>query len=66
MTKEAILGLANGALVGVTAGLGMFFYAWMQGNPQALMLAVVTWLAMVIACVVRGRPAGELKSAVQG
>jgi magnesium transporter len=54
VTKEAILGLANGALVGVSAGLGMFFYAWMQGNPQALMLAVVTWLAMVIACVVSG------------
>ncbi len=52
--KEAILGLANGALVGVSAGLGMFFYAWMQGNPQAPMLALVTWLAMVIACVVSG------------
>ncbi len=54
VTKEAILGFANGALVGVSAGLGMFLYAWMQGNPQALMLAVVTWLAMVIACVVSG------------
>ena len=52
--KEAILGLANGAAVGVSAGLGMFFYAWMQDNPQALMLAAVTWLAMVIACVVSG------------
>ena len=52
--KEAILGLANGALVGVSAGLGMFFYAWMHDNPQAWMLAVVTWLAMVIACVVSG------------
>jgi magnesium transporter len=52
--KEAILGLANGAAVGVSAGLGMFFYAWMHDNPQALMLAAVTWLAMVIACVVSG------------
>jgi magnesium transporter len=54
VTKEAILGLANGAAVGVSAGLGMYFYAWMQDNPQALMLAAVTWLAMVIACVVSG------------
>ncbi len=54
VTKEAILGLANGALVGVSAGLGMLFYAWAQGHPQAVMLAAVTWLAMVVACVVSG------------
>ncbi|MEO8485497.1 MAG: magnesium transporter [Betaproteobacteria bacterium] len=53
-TKEAILGLCNGALVGVTAGAGMFVYAWMSGNPQALMLGVVTFLAMVVACVISG------------
>jgi len=52
--KEAILGLCNGALVGISAGAGMFVYAWMQGNPQAWMLAVVTWLAMVVACVISG------------
>lgn len=52
--KEALLGFFNGALVGVTAGAGMFAYAWMQGNPQAWMLAVVTFLAMVVACVVSG------------
>ena len=52
--KEAILGLWNGALVGVTAGAGMFVYAWMSDNPQAWMLAVVTFAAMVIACVVSG------------
>ena len=54
VVKEAILGLANGALVGVSAGAGMFAYAWMQGNPQAWMLAAVTWLAMVVACVISG------------
>ena len=54
VTKEAILGLCNGALVGVTAGLGMFAYAWMQGNAQALTLAFVTFLAMIVACVVSG------------
>ena len=54
VTKEAILGLCNGALVGVTAGAGMFVYAWMQGNPQAWVLALVTAAAMIIACVVSG------------
>ncbi len=54
VVKEAILGLCNGALVGVSAGAGMFAYAWMQGNPQAWMLAAVTWLAMVVACVISG------------
>ena len=54
VVKEAILGLCNGALVGVSAGAGMFAYAWMQGNPKAWMLAGVTWLAMVVACVISG------------
>ena len=54
VAKEAILGLCNGALVGLSAGAGMFVYAWMQGNPQAWMLAAVTWLAMVVACVISG------------
>ena len=54
VAKEAILGLCNGALVGLSAGAGMFVYAWMQGNPQAWMLACVTWLAMVFACVISG------------
>ena len=52
--KEAILGLLNGVLVGLTAGGGMFFYAWMQDNPQAWMLAVITLIAMMIACVISG------------
>lgn len=54
VAKEAILGLANGVLVGVSAGLGMYAYAAMQGNPEAPLLAAVTWLAMVIACIVSG------------
>ncbi len=54
LTKEAILGVSNGALVGVSAGLGMFFYAWSQNNPQALGLAGVTWVAMVVACAISG------------
>ena len=54
VVKEAILGTCNGILVGITAGAGMFVYAWMQGNPQAFMLGFITFLAMVIACVVSG------------
>jgi magnesium transporter len=52
--KEALLGFLNGILVGITAGLGMYFYASSQGNPNALMLGVVTLLAMTVACAVSG------------
>ena len=52
--KEALLGLLNGSLVGTTAGLGMFVFAKMQGNPAALTLALVVLLAMVGSCTVSG------------
>lgn len=52
--KEALLGFLNGMLVGISAGLGMFLYAKSQGNANAIMLAVVTWLAMTVACAVSG------------
>lgn len=54
MLKEAILGFCNGALVGVTAGLGMYFYARMQHNADALKLAVIVFVAMVGSCLVSG------------
>lgn len=54
MLKEALLGFCNGSLVGITAGLGMFAYATSQKNDKALMLAVVTWFAMVFSCVISG------------
>ncbi len=54
VAKEALLGLCNGALVGVTAGIGMFIYATMQKNPDALSLAVIVWVAMIGSCVVSG------------
>lgn len=54
VAKEGLLGLLNGALVGVTAGLGMYVYATLQGRPDALMLALVVVLAMTISCVVSG------------
>ncbi len=52
--KEGLLGLFNGMLVGVSAAAGMWIYAWMKGNPNALTLAAVVWLAMVASCVVSG------------
>jgi magnesium transporter len=52
--KEALLGLLNGALVGATAGLGMYVVARSQGNPAALALAIVVLLAMVGSCLVSG------------
>jgi magnesium transporter len=52
MKKETLLGILNGALVGVTAGLGMFLYAWSSGSPDALLLAMVVFLAMVGSCMI--------------
>jgi magnesium transporter len=52
--KEAFLGLLNGALVGITAGAGMFFYARSQGNPDAWLLGAIVAIAMTASCVISG------------
>ena len=58
--KEAILGLFNGALVGLVAAVGMYFYASMQPampdhiHPDPLMLGFVVWISMVASCIVSG------------
>jgi magnesium transporter len=52
--KEGLLGLLNGALVGLSAGLGMYFVARGQGNPAAITLAIVVWVAMIGSCVISG------------
>lgn len=52
--KEGMLGLFNGMLVGISAGAGMWIYAWMNHNSSALMLAAVVWIAMTFSCVVSG------------
>jgi magnesium transporter len=52
--KEALLGLLNGALVGVTAGLGMYITARMQSHPSALLLAFIVFGAMIGSCIVSG------------
>jgi magnesium transporter len=52
--KEGLLGLLNGALVGVTAGVGMFVVATMQKNPAALTLALIVFMSMIGSCVISG------------
>ena len=52
--KEGLLGAMNGAPIGVIAGIAMFVTATAQHSPSAIMLAVVTFLAMVAACMVSG------------
>ncbi len=62
--KEALLGLANGALVGISAGIGMYIFATMQAKPEdpmvlwpaerAFVLAFVTFVAMIASCMISG------------
>lgn len=52
--KEALLGLLNGALVGLTAGAGMFVVATLQANPDRWMLAGIVAAAMTASCIVSG------------
>jgi magnesium transporter len=54
VAKEALLGLCNGALVGVVAGAGMVVVASSQGNPAAWTLGIVVALAMTGSCVISG------------
>lgn len=52
--KETLLGLANGALTGLTAGFAMYLFASLQGSPQALRLGLVVFLAMNASCILAG------------
>jgi len=54
VVKEALLGLANGALVGITAGIGMYVVAQAQSNPSALGLAGIVAVAMTLSCIISG------------
>jgi magnesium transporter len=54
VSKEALLGLANGAVTGVLCGIAMYLLALSQSSPHALMLGAVVSLAMVGSCVVSG------------
>lgn len=52
--KEASLGALNGAFTGIVAALGMFIVATYQHNPNALLLSLVVWIALVGSCVASG------------
>ena len=52
--KEALLGLLNGALVGLVAAIGMYVIASIQHLPSAIMLSIVVFLAMIGSCVISG------------
>jgi len=52
--KEGLLGLLNGMLVGVSAGIGMYVLSSMQHHPSALMLGLIVFVAMTCSCVVSG------------
>lgn len=52
--KEGLLGFANGLLVGLTAGAGMYTYALIQGQADPLRFGSVVLIAMVLACTVSG------------
>jgi len=52
LAKEGMLGLANGLLVGGTAGLGMYLYALHQGAAQPFILGLLVLVAMAASCTV--------------
>jgi magnesium transporter len=54
VTKEALLGLLNGAGVGLAAGVGMYITATGQHSEFPWMLSFVVFLAMIGACVASG------------
>ena len=54
IAKEAKLGLSNGLLVGLTAGVTMLFYANLTGAQAPMTLAVVVTMAMTGACIASG------------
>lgn len=54
VTKECLMGIGNGLIVGLIAGAGMWYYASQNGNDGAWQLAVIVWISMTLACMVSG------------
>jgi len=52
--KEAILGIMNGMLVGLTAGAAMLGYAMLNGSAEPIMLAGIVIAAMLGSCAAAG------------
>jgi magnesium transporter len=54
VTKEALLGIANGLVTGLLCGVAMYLLALSQKSPHALMLGIVVTLAMIGSCAISG------------
>lgn len=54
LVKETLLGILNGAVVGVVAAVAMIAYAIYSGADQPVVLGLVVFLAMTGACVASG------------
>ena len=54
VAKEGLLGLYNGFLVGITAGIGMTVYATMQHEAQPVLMGFCVLIAMTVSCTVAG------------
>jgi magnesium transporter len=54
IAKEGLLGLLNGVLVGITAGLGMMVYATGQGAAQPWLMGLCVTFAMTVSCTIAG------------
>jgi magnesium transporter len=52
INKEAHVGIANGALVGLTSALGMYAYASFHGHAGPGRLALVMLVAMIVTTMV--------------
>ena len=54
LSKEIVLGVVNGAVVGLVAAIAMIAYAIHSGAEQPVMLGLVVLLAMTGACLASG------------
>jgi magnesium transporter len=54
VAKEGMLGLLNGFLVGITAGIGMTVYSSSQGAAHPLVMGLCVTMAMTVSCTVSG------------
>jgi magnesium transporter len=54
MSKEALLGFANGTVTGILCGIAMYLLAISQSSPHALVLGLVVALAMIGSCAISG------------
>lgn len=52
--KEALLGVSNGLLVGVTAGGAMLGYALLNESAEPVLLALIVLVAMLGSCAAAG------------